>query len=84
LHFFNREEHIKPRVGEAVWSWVGAGDRDPIVPRTQPEELSGKFESGRANVTLLRDRGGRELGADDIEAAKKWSSGVNARKKVEA
>ena len=52
--------------------FIGAGDRDPIVPRTQPEELGAIFKNGGAKVTVFWHRGGHELGTDDIEAAKIW------------
>lgn len=64
--------------------FIGAGDRDPIVPRSQPEELAGIFESGGAEVKLFQHRGGHELGEDDIEAAKTWLSEVKFRKRAEA
>lgn len=64
--------------------FVGAGDRDPIVPRSQAEELAEIFESGGADVTLFRHRGGHELGEDDLEAAKTWLSEVKFRKRAEA
>jgi phospholipase/carboxylesterase/glyoxalase family protein len=64
--------------------FIGAGERDPIVPRSQPEELRGIFESGGADVTLFWHRGGHELGEDDIEAAKTWLSEVKFRKRAKA
>jgi predicted esterase len=64
--------------------FIGAGDRDPIVPRSQPEELRGIFESGGADVTHFWHRGGHELGEDEIEAAKTWLSEVKFRKRAEA
>jgi phospholipase/carboxylesterase len=64
--------------------FIGAGDRDPIVPRSQPEELGGMFESGGADVTVFWHRGGHELDDDDIEAAKTWLSEVKFRKRAEA
>ena len=64
--------------------FLGAGERDPIVPRNQPEELAGILESGGADVTLFWHRGGHELGNDDIEAAKTWLSEVKFRKRAEA
>jgi predicted esterase len=64
--------------------FIGAGDRDPIVPRNHPEELGEIFESGGADVTLSWHRGGHELGDDDIEAAKTWLSEVKFRKRAEA
>jgi predicted esterase len=64
--------------------FIGAGDGDPIVPRSQPEELGGTLESGGADVTVHWHRGGHELGADDIEAAKTWLSEVKFRRRAEA
>jgi len=64
--------------------FIGAGERDPIVPRIQPEELGGIFESGGADVTLFWHRGAHELGADDIEAAKSWLSELKMKKRVGA
>jgi len=64
--------------------FIGAGDRDPIVPRIQPEELGGTFKRGGADVTLFWHRGGHELAADDFEAAKTWLSGAKIRKRVGA
>lgn len=63
---------------------IAAGERDPIVPRSQPEELAGILESGGADVTLFRHQGGHELGEDDIEAAKTWLSEVKFRRRAEA
>jgi phospholipase/carboxylesterase/glyoxalase family protein len=54
--------------------FLGAGDRDPIVPRSQPEELGAIFGNGGAKVTIFWHRGGHELGQDDIDAAKIWLS----------
>jgi predicted esterase len=54
--------------------FIGAGDRDPIIPRGQPEELAAIFESGGADATISWHGGGHELGSDDIEAAKEWLS----------
>ena len=64
--------------------FIGSGERNPIVPRGQPEQLVGIFETGGAAVTVFLHRGGHELGADDIEAAKKWLSEVKFRKGVGA
>ncbi len=64
--------------------FIGAGDRDPIVPRSQPEELAEMFENGGANVTLFWHRGGHELGDDDVKTAKTWLSEVKFRKRAGA
>jgi len=64
--------------------FIGAGDRDPIVPRSQPQELAGIFESGGAEVTLYWHRGGHDVREDDVEAAKKWLAELKFRKRAEA
>lgn len=64
--------------------FIGAGDRDQIVPRSQPQELAEMFKSGDANVTLFWHRGGHELGEDDVEAARKWLAELKFRKSAEA
>jgi len=64
--------------------FIGAGERDPIVPRSQPEQLGKTFKSGGADVTLFWHSGGHELGEDDVEAAKTWLSEVKFRKRAEA
>src|ERR1700756_3612409 len=64
--------------------FIGSGERDPIVPRSQPQELGGIFESGGADVTVFWHRGGHELGEDDVEAAKTWLSEMKFRKRAEA
>jgi predicted esterase len=64
--------------------FLGSGESDPIVARSQPEELRELLESGGAEVTLFWHEGGHELGDDDIEAAKSWLSGMKFRKRAEA
>jgi len=64
--------------------FLGAGDRDPIVPRGQPEQLAAIFESGGANVTIAWHRGGHELSPADIAAAKSWLTTVAVRKRAAA
>lgn len=64
--------------------FIAKGDWDPIVPRRQPEELAAMFESGGADVTMFRHRGGHELGQDDIEAASAWLSDDKLRKRFAA
>lgn len=64
--------------------FIGSGERDPIVPRSQPEELGGIFESGGADVTVFWHQGGHELGEDDVETAKTWLSEMKFRKRAEA
>jgi predicted esterase len=64
--------------------FIGSGDRDPTVPRSQPDELARTFESGGAHVMLFWHRGGHELGEDDVEAARKWLAGIKIGKRAEA
>ena len=64
--------------------FIGAGARDPIVPRGEPQELAAIFESGGAAVTLSWHQGGHELGEDDIEAAKRWLWDDDIRKRIAA
>jgi predicted esterase len=42
------------------------------------------FESGGADVSISWHRGGHELGADDIEAAKAWLSRDEIREWIAA
>lgn len=64
--------------------FIGMGEQDPIVPRSQPGQLAGLFETGGAIVSLFRHRGGHELGPDDVQAAKTWLSELEFRKGVGA
>ena len=64
--------------------FIGAGRRDPIVPSGQVEELGAIFGSGGADLTISWHQGGHELGDDDIQAAKRWLSKENVRKRVAA
>jgi len=51
---------------------ISSGNRDPIVPRSQPEELVQLLKSWGAIVSLSWHTGGHELGEDDIVVARKW------------
>ena len=53
---------------------IASGERDPIVPRQQVEDLKRIFESGQASVALHWHRGGHPLGQDDVAAATEWLS----------
>ena len=54
--------------------FIGAARLDPLIPSGQPEELAALFKSGGADVIISWHQGGRELGEDDIQAAKQWLS----------
>jgi predicted esterase len=52
--------------------FIGAARLDPLIPSGQSEELAALFESGGGDVTISWHQGGRELGEDEIQAAKHW------------
>jgi phospholipase/carboxylesterase len=52
--------------------FIGAARLDPLIPAGQAEELAAIFKSGGANVAISWHQGGRELGEDDVQAAKSW------------
>jgi phospholipase/carboxylesterase len=54
--------------------FLGAGQRDPIVPRNNTLELAEILEGGGAEVAIHWHDGGHELGEDDMEAARLWLS----------
>ena len=64
--------------------FIGAARLDPLIPSGQPEELAALFESGGADVTVSWHQGGRELGEDDIQAAKHWLARDKIRRKFAA
>jgi predicted esterase len=64
--------------------FIGAARLDPLIPSGQPEELAALFESGGADVTISWHQGGRELGEDDIHAAKYWLAREKIRRKFAA
>jgi predicted esterase len=64
--------------------FIGAARLDPLIPSGQPEELAALFRSGGADVTISWHQGGRELGEDDIQAAKHWLSRESTRRKFAA
>jgi predicted esterase len=64
--------------------FIGAARLDPLISSGQPEELAALFESGGADVTISWHQGGRELGEDDIRAAKYWLARENIQRKFAA
>lgn len=64
--------------------FIGAARLDPLIPSGQPEELAALFESGGADVTISWHQGGRDLGEDDIQAAKYWLAREKIRRKFAA
>jgi predicted esterase len=60
--------------------FIGAARLDPLIPAGQAEELAAIFKSGGADVAISWHQGGRELGDDDVEAAKDWLARYECRK----
>lgn len=56
----------------ALSVFIAAGDRDPIIPHDQTEQLAAILQTGGADVSLFWHRGGHELGEEDVMAAKRW------------
>ena len=52
--------------------FLAGGMRDSVVPHDQTEELAAILQSGGADVSMFWNRGGHELGEDDIDAARTW------------
>lgn len=52
--------------------FLAAGRRDSIVAPQNTQALAQIFEASGAAVTMHWHQGGHELGADDIEAARRW------------
>jgi predicted esterase len=57
--------------------FIGAGQRDFIVPEANTRNLGAMFESGGAQVSIHWHKGGHELGRDDFDAAKSWIARQN-------
>lgn len=51
---------------------LAAGNRDPIVPSSQTEQLAQILNGAGAIVSFHWHPGGHELGQDDIDAAQRW------------
>jgi phospholipase/carboxylesterase len=62
--------------------FIGAAQQDPLIPPRQAEELAAIFQSGGADVTISWRHGSRELGEDEIQAAKNWLHGEKIRRKI--
>jgi predicted esterase len=52
--------------------FMGEGERDPIVPRANAEELAEIFRQAGAGVVVHWHKGGHGLGEDDVDAARLW------------
>ena len=51
---------------------IGAARLDPLIPADQAEVLAAIFKSGGADVGISWHQVGRQLGEDDVQAARDW------------
>jgi predicted esterase len=63
-----------------LFIFIGAATLDPLIPADQASELAAIFKSGGAKVAISWHEGGRELGEDDIQAARNWLASDGFRK----
>jgi predicted esterase len=56
----------------SVRVWIGAGNRDPIIPASEARRLVELLRRTGADVTIRFLEGGHELTRDDLEAAREW------------
>ncbi|WP_026825364.1 MULTISPECIES: alpha/beta hydrolase [Exiguobacterium] len=52
--------------------FISAGERDPICPKAETEELTTTLRSAGADVELFYHSGGHELRMEEVEAARTW------------
>ena len=67
-----------------LFIFIGAASLDPLIPTGQAGELAAIFKSGGADVAISWHQGGRELGEDDIQAARNWLARDGSRKGLAA
>ena len=67
-----------------LFIFIGAASLDPLIPAGQAEELAAIFKSGGADVAISWHQGGRELGEDDVQAARNWLARDGFRKGLAA
>ena len=68
---------------------IGAARLDPLILAGQAEELAAEelaaiFKIGGADVAISWHHGGRELGEDDVQAARNWLARNGFRKGLAA
>lgn len=52
--------------------WLGAGRRDPTVPRENIERLAKLLQDSGARVTLEWRDAGHQMNAEDVDSAARW------------
>jgi len=61
----------KPELS-SVRVWIGAGDKDPIIPTSESQRLAELLRRSGADVTIRFFNAGHNLTNDEIEAAREW------------
>ena len=56
----------------SVRVWIGAGDRDPIVPASETKRLAELLRSAGADVTIRFAKAAHGLTSDDVTTARDW------------
>lgn len=60
----------------SVHVWIGAGDHDPIIPKSEPKRLAELLRRAGAEVTIRFAEAAHGLTNDDVEAARHWLGGL--------
>ncbi len=61
----------KPELS-SVRVWIGAGDKDPIIPTSESQRLAELLRRSGADVTIRFFNAGHNLTNDEIETARVW------------
>ncbi len=64
----------------SVRVWIGAGDKDPIVPAGETQRLAELLRCAGADVTIRSANAGHGLTNDDLEAARRWVAELNCQR----
>ena len=56
----------------SVRVWIGAGDKDPIIPTSESQRLAELLRSAGADVTIRFFDAGHNLTNNEIETARDW------------
>jgi predicted esterase len=57
---------------------IAAGQHDPIVPASQPQELAELLRKAGADVTMHRSTAAHGLTREDLKAGEQWMKGISA------
>jgi predicted esterase len=56
----------------SAWVWIGAGDQDPIIAKSESQRLVDLLRDAGADVTIRFAKAGHGLTNDDVETARHW------------